>query len=178
MILQLMEHHRLIMADLWLDLVPAEKPGAFATMEGNEDELQLAISRHLHRPVPSFQLISRAEQVEEVAINGISVARLFGVLPPDIGLLVPVFVGPWETAQHVRVVMLQPMSLTLRKFLACSNVSVRTVTRRTWRALMRNSLSAALPFPTYVWRSCCRHWMGTSQAKHCRRGLTDHICPL
>ena len=105
-------------------LMPAGVPSAFATLEGDADDIHLAIARHLHRPVSSFQVVVPHGTFEEVAVNGMPVSRLFGVLPPDIGQLVPVFVDPREAAQHFRIVLLPPVPLTFRDFITAANVRV------------------------------------------------------
>ena len=103
---------------------PAELPRALPTLEGSLDELKCAVARFLHRPRALFQMIEPLIDSPSLAILGIPVSRLFGVVPVDCAQWIPIFVDPRAVAQHFRVVLLPPVPLTIADFLRYSHVRV------------------------------------------------------
>ena len=105
-------------------LEPAELPRAFPTLEGDLNEIKSAVARFLHRPIASFQLLEPLIDAPALAILGTPVSRLFGVVPDDCAGWIPVFVDPKEVAQHVRIILLPPVPLTMSDFLRYAHVRI------------------------------------------------------
>ena len=107
-------------------LEPAELPRAFPMLEGGLEEIALGVSRFLHRPRDRFRLLEPLIDAPALAVLGVPVSRTFGVVPIDCAQWIPVFVDPREFAQHLRVVLLPPVPLTIFDFLRYSHLRIPT----------------------------------------------------
>ena len=105
-------------------LEPAELPRTFPMLEGTLEDFGLGVSRFLNRPRERFRLLEPLVEAPALAILGIPVSRLFGVVPADCAQWIPVFVDPREVAQHLRLVLLPPVPLTVTDFLYYSHVRI------------------------------------------------------
>ena len=104
-------------------LQPAFQPCMLSAVDPSVptvDEIAQCVDRRPH----TFFTVEPVVSFDEVTLLGSPLHHCIGVVASAFAFRVPVFVDPRDVAQHVRVVVLPPVEMSITQFLRLSHVDV------------------------------------------------------